>query len=256
MQTLRLANFDRTPAGTTAAGQTSWSAVIDPNVATNLGGTKKFLAVNRAFNDPQTGSTAKKYCLIYNNDGNVLKQIIGVPARNSVAMIKDPTDRISLSNQHTGTLTTVPVASDDPAIGGDFQSVNPTYFTFTPLDFSDYPIVHQTEGDWKYAFENGINTSTKKFELGQDATASCSALSADSVGGATLIHVCNMEASKCHVQIVDASDAPIGSLQLPRSAHIKLRKRATDKVYAAETLSGGGKWINCKVLFNKIRYTN
>jgi hypothetical protein len=84
----------------------------------------------------------------------------------------------------------------------------------------------------------------------------CNPSRANSVGGATIVHAANFENNKACIQLVDANNNAVGSMQLPRGAHIKFRKRATDKVYASETISGGGAWDACRVIFEKIGYTN
>lgn len=253
---LRLSNFDRTGESFAATGKITWHGAQSPSISTDLDRAKLFLAVNKGF-----GSDASRYALIYDSTGTILKQVIGVPPRNSVAMIKDPSDRISMSNAHPNNISTIPNTSNNPTIFG--ETIATENFSVTPLAFSNYPIVHQNAGDWKYAFQNGIDPANNHHESGgffgdrgQTGADPCEAASASSLNGATIVHVCNMETSKAHVQIVDANNNPVGNMQLPRGAHIKLRKRSTDKVYASETLSGGGKWINCKVVFNKIGYTN
>ena len=253
---LRLSNFDRTPAGSVAAGKITWHGAQNPNVSTDLDGARLFLAVNRGF-----GGDAGRFALIYNSSGTILKQVIGVPPRNSVAMMKAPGDRISMSNAHPNDIATIPNTSDFPTIGGD--STSSEQFSVTPLGFSDYPIVHQNTGDWKHAFQNGIDPANNFHESGGDyvdrgqtGADPCEAASASSLNGATIVHVCNFETNKAHIQIVDANNNAVGNMQLPRGAHIKLRKRATDKVYASESLNGTGKWVNCKVYFNKIGYSN
>ncbi len=250
---LKLLKFDR-PAGVGNAAQhggITWALDRLPNAATDLGGARLFLAVNRGFSAPTATFNVldNRYILIYDSLGTTLKQVHTLPPRNSIAMMKAPTDRIAICNVPICDSNDRPF-SDNPSIGGEHSEVAMT--SVTPLGFSDHPIIYQNPGDWKFSFRNGINPSTNS----DQHDGACDTISGSSLGGATLVHAANIANHKACIQIQDANGVIVGNIQLPRGAHIKLRKRPTDVVYASEKIDGTGGWHQCKVIFNKIGYTN
>ena len=248
---IKLKNYPRAVAQSTSSGYISWAGNLSASNATQLGGAKLFMAVNRDMTTGTPGSFNQednRYILVYDSLGTTLKQIIAVPPRNSLVMMKAPTDRISISNAHPVIQNPSQASNPNPSIGG--ESTDAEMITVTPLGFSDHPIVYQNPGDWKHTIQNGFSGGTMA------TVGACQAGVANFIGNATLVHAANFENTKACIQLIDANNVNVGSLQLPRGGHIKFRKRATDKVYASETISGGGSFDACRVIFEKIGYTN
>ena len=219
---------------------------------TSVGGAKTFIASNKAHAAMSGGSPALvyyRYILVFDSTKTTLKQMFPVTSRSSIIMKKSSTDVVTAVNMYP-----IQRASKTFFIGGE-TVFSMLLTTVHPVGAGcDYPMLVQNPGDCYAGFANGVNPTTgaSQGRLEQPCVSTFS----NSLDGATIVHAANCEKSKAHIQIVDASNNPVGNLQLPRGASVKFRKRSTDKVYASETLSGGGNFINCNVIFSKIGYSN
>ena len=219
---------------------------------TSVGGAKTFIASNKAHAAMSGGSPALvyyRYILVFDSTKTTLKQMFPVTSRGAIIMKKSSTDVVTAVNMYP-----IQRAAKTFFIGGE-TVFSMLLTTVHPVGAGcDYPMLVQNPGDCYAGFANGVNPTTgaSQGRLEQPCVSTFS----NSLDGATIVHAANCEKSKAHIQIVDASNNPVGNLQLPRGASVKFRKRSTDKVYASETLSGGGNFINCNVIFSKIGYSN
>ena len=82
------------------------------------------------------------------------------------------------------------------------------------------------------------------------------AANANNISDANCVLVVNGAAGKRVVFLTDANDAAIGSFTLPRYAMVKVVKKSTEKLYAAENLAGSGSVGDILVTFTKIGFTD
>lgn len=82
------------------------------------------------------------------------------------------------------------------------------------------------------------------------------AANAKDISTALCVLVVNGSDSKRVVFLTDANDVAIGSFTLPRYAMVKVTKKGTDKLYAAENLAGSGNSGSVLVTFTKIAFTD
>ena len=82
------------------------------------------------------------------------------------------------------------------------------------------------------------------------------AANANNISTALCVLVVNGSDTKRVVFLTDANDAAIGSFTLPRYAMVKVTKKGTDKLYAANNLAGAGNVGDVLVTFTKIAFTD
>lgn len=248
--------------GYTTNPQLSWAVdnTIGGSYSNTLNGATTFIASNRAHASMSGASVSKVYyrhILVFDSTKTTLKQLLPVTSRNSIIMKKSPTDVVTAVDMYP-----IDRAAKTFAIGGE-TTAGVLATTIHPVDAGcDYPMLIQNPGDCYVGFVNGVNPGPSNAagvvpdgSIGRNIEP-CDPQFAHSLDGAEIVHAANCEKSKAHIQLVDANSDPVGNLQLPRGASIKFRKKATDKVYASETLSGGGNFANCNVVFSKIGYSN
>ena len=82
------------------------------------------------------------------------------------------------------------------------------------------------------------------------------AAGAKNISNAGCVLVVNGADAKRVVFLTDANDVAIGSFTLPKFAMVKVVKKSTDKLYAAENLAGSGSTGDILVTFTKIGFTD
>ena len=80
------------------------------------------------------------------------------------------------------------------------------------------------------------------------------AANSNNISGANCVLVVNGSSAKRVVFLTDAAGTAIGSFTLPRYAMVKVVKKGTEKLYAAENAAGTGGDI--LVTFTKIGFTD
>ena len=227
---------------------------------TSVGGATTFIAANKAHAAMAGAGPEKVYyrhILVFDSTKTTLKQMFPVTSRGAIIMKKSSTDVVAAVNAY-------PISRSTKTFSITGETVFSILLTTVhPVAAGcDYPMLVQNPGDCYAGFVNGVNPGpaaaagvVANGSMGRNVEP-CDPQFAHSLDGATIVHAANCEKSKAHIQLVDASNNPVGNLQLPRGASIKFRKKSTDKVYASETLSGGGNFANCNVVFSKIGYLN
>jgi len=79
---------------------------------------------------------------------------------------------------------------------------------------------------------------------------------ANNISEARCVLVVNGSDGKRVVFLTDANDVAIGSFTLPRYAMVKVTKKSSEKLYAAENLQGHGTVGDILVTFTKIGFTD
>ena len=79
---------------------------------------------------------------------------------------------------------------------------------------------------------------------------------ASNISNAKCVLAVNGADAKRVIFLTDSAGNDIGSFTLPRYAMVKIVKRSTDKLYAAESASGGGNDASIFVTFTKIGFTD
>lgn len=82
------------------------------------------------------------------------------------------------------------------------------------------------------------------------------AANSNDISGAHCVLAVNGSAGKRAIFLTDANDVAIGSFIIPRYAMVKVVKKSTDKLYAAEGSAGGGNAGDILVTFTKIGFTD
>ena len=79
---------------------------------------------------------------------------------------------------------------------------------------------------------------------------------ANNISNANCVLAVNGSDGKRVVFLTDAAGTAIGSFTLPRYAMVKVTKKSTDKLYAAENAAGSGNDADILVTFTKIGFTD
>jgi hypothetical protein len=82
------------------------------------------------------------------------------------------------------------------------------------------------------------------------------AANSNNVSDANCVLVVNGSSAKRVIFLTDANDAAIGSFTLPRYAMVKVVKKSTEKLHAANNLAGDGNVGDILVTFTKIGFTD
>jgi hypothetical protein len=82
------------------------------------------------------------------------------------------------------------------------------------------------------------------------------AANSNNISEANCVLAVNGADGKRVVFLTDANDVAIGSFTLPKYAMVKVTKKSSEKLYAAENLAGSGLEADILVTFTKIGFTD
>ena len=87
-------------------------------------------------------------------------------------------------------------------------------------------------------------------------TTADKAANKDNISSASCVLAVNGADTKRVIFLTDSAGTAIGSFTLPRYAMVKIVKRPSDLLYAAENAAGGGNVGDIFVTFTKIGFTD